>query len=79
MIPCCLCNLNLSVGAPEEDEIEIVVTGMCVAVDDSQPSQSSSVSDTPVTAVSSKSLLRPGKMLLIWLHSGSFLPLDCEL
>jgi len=59
MIPCCLCNLNLSVGAPEDDEIEIVVTGMCVAVDDSQ-SQNSSLSETPQVLPTTKTLLKPG-------------------
>ncbi|XP_045174901.2 C2 domain-containing protein 5-like isoform X2 [Mercenaria mercenaria] len=57
MIPCCLCNLVFSVDAPEEDEIEVVVTGTCVAIDDSQ-SQNKTYSDTPVSAASSKQLLK---------------------
>ena len=46
-------------GAPEDDEIEIVVTGMCVAVDDSQ-SQNSSLSETPQVLPTTKTLLKPG-------------------
>jgi hypothetical protein len=61
MIPCCLCNLVFSVDAPEEDEIEVVVTGTCVAIDDSQP-QSKAVTDTPVSSsASNKQLLKSGK------------------
>ncbi|KAH3877466.1 hypothetical protein DPMN_001333 [Dreissena polymorpha] len=67
MIPCCLCNVSFAVGAPEENQIEIVVTGICVRVDDST-SQNNSLTDnpmpmhgleTPMTGASSKSLLKP--------------------
>ena len=36
MTPCCLCDLSFNVDIPEEDEIQIVVNGVCVAIDYSQ-------------------------------------------
>lgn len=64
MIPCCLCDLVFSVDAPEEDQIEVVVTGTCVAIDDSQ-SQSKIVSDTAVSsAASNKQLLKSGMIIV---------------
>ena len=60
MVPCCLCDLTFNIDIPEEDEIQIVVSGVCVAVDDSQPS------DRYPTEVfgssSAKSILKPGKV-----------------
>ncbi|XP_060570000.1 LOW QUALITY PROTEIN: C2 domain-containing protein 5-like [Ruditapes philippinarum] len=65
MIPCCLCNLVFSVDAPEEDEIEVVVTGTCVAIDDSQP-QSKAVTDTPVSSsASNKQLLKSANVSVV--------------
>ncbi|KAL4225070.1 C2 domain-containing protein 5 [Mactra antiquata] len=58
MIPCCLCNIVFNVDAPEEDEIEVVVTGTCVALDESQL-RSNILCETPMTSVSNKQLLKP--------------------
>ncbi|XP_052800135.1 C2 domain-containing protein 5-like isoform X2 [Mya arenaria] len=64
MIPCLLCGLSFSVGAPEEDEIEIAVTGMCVAIEDNN-SHNSSLTETPMTGASSKSLLKPASSSVV--------------
>jgi len=59
MTPCALCDLNFKVNAPEEDELEVVVTGVCVALDDSQ-SQNNSLNEGVVPGSAVKPLLKPG-------------------
>ena len=59
MTPCCLCDLSFNVDIPEEDEIQIVVNGVCVAIDDSL-SCDKTLTDLRVSS-SSKSLLKSGK------------------
>ncbi|KAL5006835.1 hypothetical protein ScPMuIL_015641 [Solemya velum] len=36
MTPCCLCKLDFSVDLPDEDEVQISVTGVCIALEEDQ-------------------------------------------
>ena len=61
MVPCCLCDLSFNIDIPEEDEIQIVVNGVCVALDDSQTSDKNP--PEVFSSSSAKSILKPGKII----------------
>ncbi|KAK3597627.1 hypothetical protein CHS0354_030177 [Potamilus streckersoni] len=53
MTPCCLCGLTFNVEVPDEDEIQITVSGVCVGVQDRVNTSTMDIS------VANKSLLKP--------------------
>ena len=59
MVPCCLSNLSFNVEVPEEDEIQIVVNGNCIAIEENQP-QSSFLPDGHSSSAGTKTLLKTG-------------------
>ncbi|XP_076116321.1 C2 domain-containing protein 5-like isoform X2 [Mytilus galloprovincialis] len=55
MAPCCVCNLDFNIDLPEENEIQINLTGVCIGLSDVS-TRTSSVLDLPT--VSKSSLLK---------------------